>query len=71
MKTHESITKAVQCASLLCSDIREAHKMACENNSVLEILLRDLISDGVKIKNRLEEIERACTETAVKNGSPA
>ena len=71
MKTHESITKAAQCASLLCGDIREAHKLACENNPVLEILLRDLIADGVKIKNRLEELERACTETAAKLGSPA
>jgi hypothetical protein len=53
----ETITKAVQCADLLVSDIREAHKMACQNEPAVELLLRDLIADAAKIKNRLAEIE--------------
>jgi hypothetical protein len=53
----ETITKAVQCADLLVSDIREAHKLACQNEPAVELLLRDLIADAAKIKNRLAEIE--------------
>lgn len=53
----ETITKAVQCADLLVSDMREAHKLACQNEPAVELLLRDLISDAAKIKNRLAEIE--------------
>ena len=53
----ESIVKAAQCADLLVSDIREAHKQACENEPALELLLRDLIEDATKIKNRLCELE--------------
>jgi hypothetical protein len=56
----ESITKAAQCADLLVSDIREAHKQACESDLALELLLRDLIGETVKIKNRLVELEN-CT----------
>ncbi len=56
----ESITKAAQCADLLVSDIREAHKQACESDLALELLLRDLIGEAVKIKNRLVELEN-CT----------
>jgi len=53
----ESITKAAQCADLLVSDIREAQKQACESEPALELLLRDLIGEAVKIKNRLSELE--------------
>jgi|GEM_PF-1583366 len=53
----ESITKATQCASLLYDDIREAHKISCRSNPVLSILLRDLLGDTVRLKNRLAEIE--------------
>ena len=53
----ESVTKAAQCADLLTSDIREAHKLACRGNPLLEVLLRELIGDAAKIKNRLAEIE--------------
>jgi hypothetical protein len=53
----ETITKAAQCADLLVSDIREAHKQASENEPALELLLRDLIAEAVKIKNRLGELE--------------
>jgi hypothetical protein len=55
----ETITKAAQCAELLVQDIREAHKCACQDNPVLELLLRDLIRDCAAIKNRLAELE-AC-----------
>jgi hypothetical protein len=53
----ETITKAAQCADLLTSDIREAHKMACQDDPVLEIMLRELIGDAAKIKNRLTELQ--------------
>lgn len=53
----ETITKAAQCADLLVSDIREAHKQACESEPALELLLRDLIAQAVTIKNRLGELE--------------
>ncbi len=53
----ETITKATQCADLLVSDIRDAHCHACDDDPALEILLRDLIGDAVKIKHRLSEIQ--------------
>jgi len=55
----ETITKAAQTADMLANDIREAHGQACDENLVLEILLRDLIGDSMKLRNRLAEIE-AC-----------
>jgi hypothetical protein len=53
----ESISKAAQAADLLVSDVREAHSQACGENPALEILLRDLIADAMKVRNRLAEIE--------------
>jgi hypothetical protein len=53
----EAITKAAQCADLLVGDIREAHKVACHENPALEILLRELLGDAVRIKNRLAELQ--------------
>ena len=55
----ETITKAKQTANLLKGDIREAQRQACQDDPVLEILLRELIGDAVKLQNRLAEIE-AC-----------
>ncbi len=59
MPQQESVTKATQCSDLLVSDIRAAHKVACQANPLLEIILRELIAEAAKIKNRLAEIE-AC-----------
>lgn len=53
----ETITKAAQCADLLVSDIREAHRLACHENPALEILLRDLLGDVARIETRLTELE--------------
>ena len=53
----EYITKATQCSSLLYDDIREAHKASCQDNPILEILLRELLGDAMRLKNRLAEIE--------------
>jgi len=53
----ESITKATQCADLLRDDIREAHELSCQDNPVLEILLRQLLGDTVRLNDRLAEIE--------------
>jgi hypothetical protein len=56
-KQLEAIVKATQCSDLLISDIRAAHSVACHKNRILEILLRDLIADAVRINRRLAEIE--------------
>lgn len=55
----EGITVAKQCAELLSSDIIAAHKSACQDDPVLEIVLSDLISDSVAIVDRLARLERA------------
>ena len=55
----KNVTQAAQTADILVSDIREAHGQACGENPALEILLRDLIADAMKIKCRTAEIE-AC-----------
>lgn len=52
----EAVVKA-QCSDLLISDIRAAHSVACQENPLLEILLRDLIADAAKLNRRLAEIE--------------
>ena len=52
----ETITKAAQTADLLVSDLIEASKMATTDSPALEILLRDLVSDALKIENRLNEL---------------
>jgi hypothetical protein len=52
----EAITEAAQCSDLLVSDIREAHKFACRDNPALEILLRELLGETMRIKNRLAEL---------------
>jgi hypothetical protein len=54
----ENLTKAAQTASLLSDDIRTAHKASCEGELLLEIHLRQLISEVVNIQKRLEELER-------------
>ena len=56
-KQLESIVKATQCSDLLVSDIRAAHSVACRENPLLEILLRELIADAAKLNRRLAEIE--------------
>ncbi len=53
----EAITKATQCSDLLVSDIRAAHRLACQDNRLLEILLRELIAEAAKINRRLAELE--------------
>jgi len=53
----EAIVKATQCSDLLMSDIRAAHSLACHKNPLLEILLRDLIADAVRLNRRLAEIQ--------------
>ncbi len=53
----EAIVKATQCSDLLVSDIRQAHRLACQDNRLLEVLLRELIAEAVRINRRLAEIE--------------
>ena len=59
MEILETLVKAKQTAFTLVGEIRWAQKQACQDNPVLEILLRDLIGDAVKLQNRLAEIEAA------------
>jgi len=53
----EAIAEAAQCAALLVSDIREAHKLACQDERVLEILLREILGEVARIENRLAELQ--------------
>ncbi len=55
----ESIIKAIHDSSFLCEDLREANKKASDSQPILAILLREILGDAVRIKNRLEEI-KAC-----------
>jgi hypothetical protein len=56
-QNREAIVKAAQCASLLYDDIREAHHLSCQDNPVLQIVLRELLGDAARLKNRLAELE--------------
>lgn len=53
----EAITQAAQCAALLVSDLREAHKLACRDQPVLEMLLREILGEVARIENRLAELQ--------------
>ena len=53
----ELVTKASQCSDLLLSDIREAHSVACQKNYLMELLLREIITDAVRLKQRLADID--------------
>lgn len=55
--TVEAVIKATQCAELLHNDIRAGHKLACRDDHLLQILLRDLIDESVKVHLRLLEIQ--------------
>jgi hypothetical protein len=52
----EAITKAAQCADLLIGDLREAHKQTSSDAQALELLLRELTSEAVKIRNALGQL---------------
>jgi hypothetical protein len=53
----ELVTKAAQCSDLLLSDIREAHSVACQKNYLMELLLREILTDAVRLKQRLADID--------------
>jgi len=53
----EKLTMAADSSSCLTRDLREAQRLACDKDPMVEILLRDLLGDAVKIRNRLEQIE--------------
>ena len=61
----EDLQKAMQTNDLLLSDVSQAHKKACHDDLVLEILLRGLIRDVVGIQQRLSELE-----SSVRNSPP-
>ena len=54
----EEITKALQTADLLVSDLRElASKAIREGNTPLNILVRTMLESAVKIMQTLNELE--------------
>ena len=53
----ESLTKAGQCADLLASDIREAHRLARRDQPVLAILLWELLGEVNQVRSRLAELQ--------------
>lgn len=63
----ENLSKALQCAELLAVDIRAAHKAACLDEPLLEIVLRDLIRESVAIKDRLAELESSLRQNSAIN----
>jgi hypothetical protein len=62
----EDLQKAMQTGDLLLSDISEAHKKACHDDLVLEILLRGLIKDVVGVQQRLSELESSVRNSPAK-----
>lgn len=63
----ETLTKAAQCADLLVSDIREAHKSACADgveSRMLEMLLRPLIAQAAAIHDSLNALSNAVNDTS-------
>jgi hypothetical protein len=54
----EAIEKAVQCSDLLVNDVRAAHRLACDDNLLLELVLRELIAEAARINRKLAEVER-------------
>jgi hypothetical protein len=53
----ERLARASESAETLSRRVREAHQTACHGNPALEILLRDLIAEVQRVRNRLGEIE--------------
>lgn len=62
----EEITKAKQTSNMLNAEVRQAHKLAIRENPILEIALRDVMFEAVKIQIRLAEIEAALNEKGTK-----
>ena len=60
----ENLTEAAQCAELLVSDIRSAHKASCVENptaadNLLEAALLPLITEACDLRNKLEALRSA------------
>jgi hypothetical protein len=55
-KANEAITSAERTAENLVSEICAAHRLACEDSPLLEILLRDQIAAARTLQMRLKEI---------------
>ena len=55
----EDTTKASQAASLLVSDIRDAHATACEKNQLAEMILIDILAQAVDIDQKLARLANA------------
>jgi len=65
MNRLENLTKAQQCADLLVSDIRDAHRGVCVEkptvaDNLLECALLPLISEACALRDKLAALQRAC-----------
>ena len=61
--TAELLTKATQGMSLVCDDVREAHK---RSDPVMAIILLDLIWDAQTLNAKLSGIEHAYSQSKLK-----
>lgn len=53
----EALTKAVQAAEILRSDLLEAHRISCEVDPVAGIILLDQLEALAKVQQRLGQLE--------------
>lgn len=55
----EAVEKATQASELALSDIRDAHRIACDANPLAEILLMKITVQAAEVARHLAEIRRA------------
>ena len=58
-KLLEETTKAAQTAELLCSDLKQAHGVACYKNDLAEIICLDLLQDAIALKRKCNRLAEA------------
>jgi hypothetical protein len=56
MREKELIGDAIVSGEELFNSVRKAHRVACDINPLLAVLLADVLKDIASIENRLEEI---------------
>jgi hypothetical protein len=62
MKTHpEAVLAASQTANLLVGDVKTAHQAAVREHPLLELTLRDLLTQARALEQRLVELNAALT----------
>lgn len=62
MKTHpEAVLSASLTANLLVADVKTAHQAAVREHPLLELALRDLLTQARELERRLVELNAAVT----------